>query len=195
MAKIPFALEAWLKDKSQKVETGDGVSVSILCTNAEGTLPIIGNVGEKSENLRRWTEKGQYHIGLNTPNEDLFIVTPEEELTEFEKAIKEMMRSYVKMPDEVIKETAARLLDLARKELKKTFVLLHKDDYQTAFDLGQAEALKDLPRWKKICRGNNYSSETKFTLNGRYLEMNDTLNDVYEVSLYDLKKLPKEDEE
>jgi gas vesicle protein len=57
-------------------------------------------------------------------------------------------------------------------------------------------AMKELPKWRKIDRGNNYSSETKFTINGRYLEMNDTLNDVYEAPLSALEKLPrlKEDE-
>lgn len=57
----------------------------------------------------------------------------------------------------------------------------------------KAHVLKDLPRWRKIGLGNNYSSETKFCINGRYLEMNDTLNYLYEISLKDLKKLPKED--
>lgn len=72
---------------------------------------------------------------------------------------------------------------------------VHCKSYDTGYDNGMKDALKDLPRWKKIGQGNNYSSETKFCINGRYLEMNDTLNYLYEISLKDLDKLPKEDEE
>lgn len=72
---------------------------------------------------------------------------------------------------------------------------VHCKSYDNGYDCGKKEALKDLPRWKKIGQGNNYSSETEFCINGRYLEMNDTWNYLYEISLKDLEKLPKEDEE
>jgi hypothetical protein len=125
MAKIPFQLETWLKDKSQKVETGVGEPVRILCTNAAGLLSIIGNVGENSENLQRWTEKGQYHVGINTPDKDLFIIASEEELSEFEMAIHRrlnLMNGEHLLATELLEETkgmAAELLELAKKELVK----------------------------------------------------------------------------
>ena len=70
-----------------------------------------------------------------------------------------------------------------------------KDIIETSESYAQrirAHVLKDLPRWKKIGQGDNCSSKIKFCINGRYLEMNDTLNDLYEISLKDLDKLPKE---
>lgn len=72
-----------------------------------------------------------------------------------------------------------------------------KDIIETSESYAQrirAHVLKDLPRWKKIGQGDNYSSKIKFYINGRYLEMNDTLNDLYDISLKDLDKLPKEEE-
>lgn len=47
---------------------------------------------------------------------------------------------------------------------------------------------------KKVGHGNNYWPETEFCINGRYLEMNDNWNSLYEISLKSLEKLPKEDE-
>ena len=71
---------------------------------------------------------------------------------------------------------------------------VHCKSYDIGYDDGARDALKDLPRWRKIGRGSNYSLDTKFIINGRYLEMTDTLNDVFEVALSELEKLPKEDE-
>ena len=68
----------------------------------------------------------------------------------------------------------------------------YKTAYKEGYDEGRTDALKDLPRWKEIGQENNYSSEAKFCINGRYLEMNDTLDWIYEISLKDLEKLPKE---
>ena len=65
---------------------------------------------------------------------------------------------------------------------------------QKFINIGKDEALKDLPRWKKIGQGDNYWPETEFRINGRYLEMNDNWNSLYEISLKNLEKLPKEDE-
>ena len=35
MAKLPFTLESWFKDKSQRVETRDGRTARIICTDAK----------------------------------------------------------------------------------------------------------------------------------------------------------------
>ena len=155
--KIPFTLDAWLKDKSQKIETGEGELVHILCTNAEGVLPIIGNVGEESENLQRWTGKGQYHVGLSTPNKDLFIVTPEEEPTEFEKACMKLYHegrddgfSGDKLSNESVKESASELLSLAKQQLLLSGELLTQEHHEKLMETLRKECKKDLPRWKKV---------------------------------------------
>lgn len=67
-----------------------------------------------------------------------------------------------------------------------------KESLRTEYEKGRADALKDLPRWRKIREnGRNYSDSPQFVINGRYLEMNDTLNDVYEIALSDLEKLQR----
>lgn len=163
MAKIPFTLEAWLKDKSQKVETGEGESVQILCTNAEGVLPIIGNVGVESENLQRWTEKGQYHVGLNTPDKDLFIITPEPEMSEWQTLISGCLQKYGLLDcgaaDRIAKECSAELLSLARKELEnESPSIIHAQSFNAGLKRGKQETLKDLPRWKRAAASfGNYS--------------------------------------
>lgn len=100
--------------------------------------------------------------------------------------------------EEFLHKGANKLLATAEKELSAKYKIssdLNGFAYGKGYEDGKKEALKDLPRWKKIGQGNNYSSEAEFCINGRYLEMNDTLNDVYEISLKNLEKLLKEDEE
>ena len=148
MAKIPFQLETWLKDKSQKVETGVGEPVRILCTNAAGLLSIIGNVGENSENLQRWTEKGQYHVGINTPDKDLFIITPEEELTPFEDALQKKIAFVTNtiVDDDSIREWAAELLSLAEKELEEEIPELEFEPIEKTLEYkaGYKQAKKEI---------------------------------------------------
>lgn len=69
-----------------------------------------------------------------TRQSDLFIVTPEPELTEFEKAVKNMMRPYVKMPDEIHKENAANLLKLAREQFIKDGYVIEKKTFHDAVE-------------------------------------------------------------
>ena len=201
MAKIPFTLEKWLKDKSQRVETRDGRIVHDIwevknAVTAKEYRTEVCALIEGEEDALVFFKNGKYlPVNAESPY-DLFIVTPEPELTEFEKVLNDLIWSIgmgeVVYNNDAIKETAAKLLNLARKQLVEEQYT--SDPRKTdLYKLGKAEALNDLPRWKKIGRGNNYSSEVKFAINGRYLEMNDTLNDVYEMKLLDLGKLPKED--
>lgn len=100
MARIPFTLEAWLKDKSQKVVDEDGDSVD----------PRVCSIG--------WLLESQ---------DRLFIVTPEPELTEFEKSLADVIvyaisQSVVEPGHEIykfVKDWSERLLDAAKKELCK----------------------------------------------------------------------------
>lgn len=83
-------------------------------------------------------------------NLDLFIITPEPELTEFEYAFGLAIANapWPEKKDEwysYIKERAAELLELARKEPFGQIV----DHIKRAYENGKAEALKDLPRWRK----------------------------------------------
>lgn len=148
--KIPFTLDAWLKDKSQKVVDEDGRPVRIICTDADGLYPIIGLVDNKIP-LPCGKDGRPPYIGGGGGT--LFIVTPEEELTEFEKKLWEVLKSegspigpIEKFTDDdkrVFHAYAAKLLAIARKELCEQIV----DNTKEAYENGKAEALKDLPRW------------------------------------------------
>lgn len=193
MAKIPFSIDykPQIESGEYKVKTRFGEPVEIVKWDCRGDYPILACIFDgDTDDSAFFSNDGK---GMSGSEDVLYIITPEPELTKFEKAVKNMMSPYVKMPDEIHKEKAAELLELARKELIEEQYT--SDPRKTdLYKLGKEEALKDLPKWKKIGREHNYSLDTEFLINGRYLEMtNNYLNDVYEVALSDLEKLPKED--
>lgn len=204
MAKIPFSIDykPQIESDEYKVETKNGVSVRIICWDAKGSndrKDIIGLTSSTlgSENLQRYDITG--HLIADSAkigNKDLLIITPEPELTDWQKFISGCLQKYGLLDcgaaDRIAKECSAELLELATKELAPTFGAEYMNGYEDGINYGRAKALKDLPRWRKIGRGSNYSLDTKFIINGRYLEMTDTLNDVFEVALSELEKLPKE---
>ena len=183
------------------IETRIGNQVSILDENwnyhGERAL-IIKIPGREKDNASIYGVDGKRKGMYVNEDSDLFLVPVKEEpeLSSFEQAVIDYKYgghdSSLFDPGyfDKARNEAAELLSLARKELCNQIV----DHTKEAYENGKAEALKEMPKWKKIDRGNNYSSEVKFAINGRYLEMNDTLNDVYEIKLLDLEKLPKEDE-
>lgn len=212
--KIPFDIKyrPQIESGEYKVETRDGRSVRIICwdrvakENTDDDLNICVLVPEDNgEAVYYYHQSGKKWV----PDErfDLFIITPEPELTDYEQSVRvcvvdnltthikdgngSEMSSTVFIGDETAKKMASELLELARKELIEEQYT--SDPRKTdLYKLGKEEALKDLPRWRKIGRGHNYSSNTEFIINGRYLEMTDHLNDVFKVALSELEKLPKE---
>lgn len=86
--KIPFTLDAWLKDKSQKIETAFGEPAKVVFTEGLGECPILAVIYDGDTTDSAWfTKDGRSQDGVY----GLFIVTPEEELSEFEKAIKDLV--------------------------------------------------------------------------------------------------------
>ena len=91
MAKIPFTLDAWLKDKSQRVETRDGriahniwsVEPLIVCGKKADVCALI----DGEEDALLFFEGGKYLPANAESPFDLFIITPEEELNEIEKRL------------------------------------------------------------------------------------------------------------
>lgn len=145
-----FNLEEWLKDKSRKVVTRRGNPVRILCTDrkhGEDTLPIVfleespDGIGEFLLSCRADGTCDNY----DTPY-DLFFADEEDELTEFEKVLKEVIED-VQNGDYIEEESfdfwKGKLLNLARKEIKG---ILTTD----AYNQGRKDALKDLPKWKRV---------------------------------------------
>ena len=134
MAKIPFDIK--YRDKIEsgeyKVVTEDDEPARIICWDStiNKERPIIAIVFD--DQIEQYKADGRYDNDYDTSNYDLFIVTPEEEKSEF---VKEYCRLYKEgyadgqagseqLSDAVLKASAAKLLAIARKE-----------------------ALNDLPRW------------------------------------------------
>ena len=161
MMKTPFTLDSWLKDKSQKVETRDGRSVRIIYTDADGSSPIIGLIyssdGEEMPIQCHIDGKFSESEDIET-NYDLFLVTPEPELTEWEEAVREEIRKHhlVKVTVEGLKESAKGLLAIATKDyihksevdamLEKAYK--NQDDvvFRHGFERGKESAQKDIAR-------------------------------------------------
>lgn len=133
-----------------KVETRDGLSVRIICwdrvakENTDADLNLCVLVQEDGgEAIYYYHQTGEKLA--RDEQYDLFIVTPEPELSEFEKGY---MRIVHKMKPEdfndeglkIAKEEAAELLALARKELCEQIV----DHTKEAYENGKAEALKEI---------------------------------------------------
>ncbi len=142
--KIPFTLDAWLKDKSQKVETRSGKNVRIICWDKTG-VPIVALVGD-ADDIVTYNRDGTIGQQLQLPS-DLFIITPEPELTEFEEKVKQLIGSYPCANKEnkgsllyEVRKAAAELFALAKKEL------CERGETKDRYAEGKAEALKDLPK-------------------------------------------------
>ena len=143
MAKIPFDIK--FRDKIEsgeyKVETFSGYPVTIYRWDFDdgGQTPIMGSYvfEDGKEYVGAWNEEG--HFDLMSPNDlDLFIITPDPELSEFENGLVNFYNKRCALtPD---KDGAFN-----RHELDE---LLHKTAAEL-LELAKATALKDLPRWKK----------------------------------------------
>lgn len=237
--RIPFDIKfrPQIESGEYKVETNFGSPVEIVCWNRRddtANKAIVGIIRDGTvEEIAAWNIFGKLCDAAfpQNPAYDLFIVTPEPEMTDFEKKLWEVLKSeyspigpiekFTNADKEVFHSYVAELLALARKQLQPELDAEIEKAYKTADEvmyrkgkedgiaearnditarivaLKQAkdraeEALKNLPRWKKISEnGRNYSDSPQFVINGRYLEMNDTLNDVYEIALSDLEKLQR----
>lgn len=160
--KIPFTLDAWLKDKSQKVETKEGRPVKIISFEMTDTndCPIAAQfrLCAGTPVVYLFDKEGHYK-GEGDSDYDLFLITPEPELGEFEEKVKQLIGSYPCANKEnkglllyEVRKAAAELLKLAKKELCES------GEVTDWYAKGKAEALKDLPRWKRAASSfGNYS--------------------------------------
>lgn len=179
--RIPFDISKrpQIESGEYKVETEEGSPARIICWDSpiNKERPIIAIVFD--DQIEQYKADGRYDNDYDRCNYDLFIVTPEPEMSEFEKAVglEIFDEPFEEKHIKVIKEESAKLLSIARKELELKI---------------KAEALKDLPRWKKCPEDDpsacvyNCAKREDFLLyyNGHTLK------------LIDLEKLPgfKEDE-
>lgn len=190
-----FNLDKWLKDKSRKVVTREGKDVEIIHTNSPVPHhPIVGFIGKS---IYTWTIDGKLIYGKKEQDQnDIFLADDEEELTEFEQKLVEVLKSegapigylenFTGKDKEVIHCYSKQLLDMAIKE--PMLEISDFEIYDKGFKEGKKYAVKDVPKWKKYkgkLIGNGLSFEDNVNLvlvrNGYYIDINE------------LDKLPKEE--
>ena len=203
MAKIPFSIDfrPQIESGEYKLETECGRPVSIMDwewvdRNEKKCLAVKVLMDEGFNIGYLFDYDGKRHsIFPSDSDSDLFIITPELELSEFEKKLSDVVGYAIslsvaepqKPTSEFVKEYAAELLALARKELVEEQYT--SDPRKTdLYKLGKAEALKDLPRWEKCDWpipkiGAHVDNSGRLIFCGKY------------VNVEDLEKLPgfKED--
>ena len=187
MAKIPFDIKyrPQIESGEYKVETKGGAPVHILSFEALGPFPICYQVGDGMD--ADFPPLPEVCFANNNgecsyPPNSLFIVTPEEELTEFEKAIDALYES-CGVKELQVKKKAAKLLALAidaranelseclqQSKLDIDSIPYHLIEFMCNLYTCQnwkeikeiaeayttrvkAAALKDLPRWRKWKNG------------------------------------------
>ncbi len=184
--KIPFDIKyrPQIESGEYKVVTCDGFPARIICWDSpiDKDRPIICIVFDDQIEQYKVDGRFDYH---ETTNYDLFIITPEPELSEFEKAFLERV-FHQKAEDldeenrENFREDARCVLELARKQLQQEI---------------RAEALKDLPRWRKWESGTcgNSDGHPIALVSGaggiRFVSVLCATGEKY-IILDDLKKLP-----
>ena len=92
MVKIPFDIKyrPQIESREYKVETEDDSPASIICWDSpiNKERPIIAIVF--NDQIEQYKADGRYDNDYETTNYDLFIVTPEEELTPFENGLRQI---------------------------------------------------------------------------------------------------------
>jgi len=178
--KIPFDIKyrPQIESGEYKVETKDHHPVRIICWNKNtgGLDRIVALVAGDSgqEKTLHYTEKGQCVAAGDNCNKDLFIVTPEKELSDFEHRLCEFATYIMNLVwynrglkltnEQIIKGWDEDLLAIAKKELEPEI---------------KAEALNDLPRWKRskpesgrnyvlMFKGGSVINTTDFREDGRF---------------------------
>ena len=181
--KIPFDIKyrPEIESGKYKVQTRDGHSVRIVCWDALGEYPILAliKIDNDKESCNRFTNSGAFMVDNEVNPLDIIIVTDDEGLTEFEKALSDGIDYWIheelKEPTiESVKKLAQSLLGIAKKELKK-----------------------DLPKWKYMSNGGCGGGDRDCFLirccEGQYYTSTCIGPDTTYLELDELEKLPKEE--
>ena len=123
MTKIPFDIKyrPQIESGEYKVMLDCGVEAEILAWDKPGEYPIVCMAKKEGAIPFRTNNNGiAYHYPEGSNYSDLFIITPEPELSKFEEAIGAEIFDppFNAEQVKVIREESAKLLALARKELE-----------------------------------------------------------------------------
>jgi len=206
-----------------KVVTISGDDVDIIGFEYNhGKYPILAIIHKEDGDTSLWYDKdGEYDPqGAAVYNNayNLVVVTDEPELTEFQSAIYELLKSHgTDYSDDLksIKDMVDLLLPLAQKELlSRGFELLSEEErqskkkvvyepfecarefgYKEGFKAGKISVLQDVPKWKKMVNGFAGGAENAYLIknySGSY-RMSSTISpdDTY-IVLNELERLPNE---
>lgn len=126
MAKIPFDIKyrPQIECGEYSVVTGDDKPVRIICWNRhyDNQHPIVALAYDAKKDIEIYINASVLGEALSSlKGDNLFIVTPEPELTEWQRFISGCLQKYGLLDcgaaDRIAKECSVELLDLARKEL------------------------------------------------------------------------------
>ena len=157
MSKIPFTLDAWLKDKSQKIETAFGEPAKVVFAEGLGKYPILAVIYDGDTTDSAWfTKDGKSYDGVY----GLFIVTQDEELTEFESNVRTCITknltthikdgscveisSTVFIDDDTTKKLASELFSLVREQVIKDGYIIEKKAFHDAVEKVDSGVIKDV---------------------------------------------------
>ena len=205
--KIPFDIKfrPQIESGECKVILDCGVEVEILAWDKPGKYPIVCMAKKDGAIPFRTDNNGiAYHYPEGSNYSDLFIITSEPELSEFEEAVgAEIFDSPFNVEQvKVIKEESAKLLSLARNEIVKSgYAIIKSEHYleegRKNYERGKSEALKDLPMWRKCadCTPKPArSNEWIFSIDSENVTRESAIvHNGYFLPLDGLEKLPKEE--
>ena len=135
MARIEFNLDYYLAHLGCKVETREGIPMDFVMRDDATTQLVFRNM--KDKDLMVYREDGRWYDFPDEDCTDLFIVTDDPELTEFENRIAEVLNLAInhtpkKSDEEIVSDTKSlspKLLSLARKQLIQDGYICEKKEY------------------------------------------------------------------
>lgn len=158
--KIPFDIKyrPQIESGEYKVETRDGRPARVICWDRVAIEPLdncnivalVTGLKSKSESTYYYYQDGHLWNKANDEGDsvlDLFIITPEQKLTEFEKELERFYNCYLQVCspnshltiEDSLHNWASRLLELAKKELCKGCAANLE-----GYNKGRQDALKEM---------------------------------------------------
>lgn len=188
MKKIPFNINfrSEIEAGKFKVVTANGRPVTIQRWDMKGNYPILACTMVKQcnwEGDESWDEERPFaydkdgHAAGTAPADklELFLVSEESELTEFEGELKTIINTFSScgdfMSDESLRNFGKNLLDAARKEIEK-----------------------DMPKWRKSQNFEHHKAIHQIVIRDGLMFASST-KEIGEwfLDLSELEKLPKEE--
>ncbi len=139
--KKQFNLRDWLKDKSQKIETRNGLPAHYIGLDRAGWQVLEIFRANGTSEYKTYHDSYLYS-GPGESTYDLFLVTPEPELSEFEKKLSDVFGYAISMSvsdpkkptDEFVREYAPELLSLACEQFIKDGYVIEKKAFHDAVE-------------------------------------------------------------